>query len=242
LKQALVYQSLAQQVAQEIRRQIEFGVLKPKQRLTEVGLAAQLGISRAPVREALRSLAEQGLVVYVARRGYLVGWLTPKSLRDTYSTRQALECLAIQQVAQTNTPGLLGKLADSIRKMEDATKSHNVQAVIKSDLAFHYQLVVASGNEVLHSVYRLITNPLVPALNILVPYELAELTAHDAEHHYVDEHRAVLAALQRRDPEEASRLLTEHLDRAMKNLQALIARDSKANGDSPSGAKPSWGI
>jgi DNA-binding GntR family transcriptional regulator len=126
--------------------------------------------------------------------------------------------------------------------MEDATKSHNVQAVIKSDLAFHYQLVVASGNEVLHSVYRLITNPLVPALNILVPYELAELTAHDAEHHYVDEHRAVLAALQRRDPEEASRLLTEHLDRAMKNLQALIARDSKANGDSPSGAKPSWGI
>jgi DNA-binding GntR family transcriptional regulator len=85
----------------------------------------------------------------------------------------------------------------------------------------------------------LITNPLVPALNILVPYELTELSAHDAEDYYVEEHRAVLDALRRRNPKEASRLLIEHLDKAMKNLQALLARDPKANGDNASGTNPS---
>jgi DNA-binding GntR family transcriptional regulator len=122
--------------------------------------------------------------------------------------------------------------------MEDATKSHDVQGVIRSDLKFHYQLVVASDNGVLHSVYKLITNPLVPALNILVPYELSELSAHDAEDYYVEEHRAVLAALQRRDPEEASRLLIQHLDKAMRNLQILLAREPRANGDTAGVANP----
>jgi DNA-binding GntR family transcriptional regulator len=226
LDQVLIHQSLAQQVAQEVRQRIEAGILKPKQRLTEVGLASQLGISRAPVREALRNLVDQGFVIHVARKGYLVGWLTPKSVQDTYLTRRALECLAIEQIAQMDNSAVLDDLADPVRKMERAIRVGDVKAVIKSDLEFHHRLIIASGNEVCLGVYKLITSPLLPALNLLVPYELTEL--HEQHDRYVEEHREVLEALRRRDAGEATRLLIEHLEKAMNNVLALMAQNAKS--------------
>jgi DNA-binding GntR family transcriptional regulator len=225
VSQILVHRSLTERVAQAVRQQIEAGILKPKQRLTEVGLASQLGISRAPVREALRSLADRGFVVHAARKGYFVSWLTPKSLQDTYLTRRALECLAIEQIVHLGNSAPLHGVADSVRKMERAIEAGDVKAVISSDLEFHHRLVAAAGNDVCLGVYKLITSPLVPALNLLVPYELTELRQqHDQ---YAEEHRAILEALRRGALRDATRLLTEHLEKAMNNVLALMARSSK---------------
>jgi DNA-binding GntR family transcriptional regulator len=222
LSAALGYRSLAETVTDEIRSRIREGVLKPKERLTESALAAQLGISRAPVREALRSLAEQGFVVHVPRRGYRVGWLTPKALQETYLTRQVMECLAVRQIVESPGSGL-ERAANAIKEMELAIKRNDIQAVVRTDLGFHHELVVASGNEVLLAAHKLITGPLVPALNLLVPYELAQLRGR--VNHYANEHRAILQTIQAGKIDEACRLLTKHLHDAMTNVLTLMSRN-----------------
>jgi DNA-binding GntR family transcriptional regulator len=228
LNQVLVHQSLAERVAQEIRRRIDAGLLHPRERLLEGKLAAELGVSRGPVREALRSLADHGLIVHILRRGYLVAWLTPGFVRDLYSTRLALECLAIQQISQRDGWNL-DPLVDALASIGRALRDLDVQAVVTSDLEFHHQLIVAARNDVLRNVYRLVTGPIVPTLTFLVPHQLARLS-QQREQAYVRGHRAIFEALGRRDANGAIRLLTDHLHRGMTEVLELISADQAGRG------------
>jgi DNA-binding GntR family transcriptional regulator len=211
--------SLTDQVGDEIARLISTRALEPGARVRQVQLAEQLGTSRVPVREALRELAERGLVDYRARRGYRVSTLTLKSAEDVFATRLALERLVAEQVVR-RPDGAAGidELSNMLAVMAAAVHRGEVSAVIEVDLGFHRALAALADNQILDKVYRLVTERVRPALALMVPEEL-----HDE---LVDQHRRILRAVTDRDLPEADAALRAHNAYAMTLLRTLLVRQS----------------
>jgi DNA-binding GntR family transcriptional regulator len=211
--------SLTDQVGDEIARLISTRALEPGARIRQVQLAERLGTSRVPVREALRELAERGLVDYRARRGYRVSTLTLKSAEDVFATRLALERLVAEEVVgRSDRAAELKELGTMLDVMATAVHRGEVGSVIEVDLGFHRALAALGDNQILDKVYRLVTERVRPALALMVPEEL-----HDE---LVDQHRRILQAVTDRDLAEADVALRAHNAYAMALLRTLLLRQS----------------
>ncbi|MCD0450019.1 GntR family transcriptional regulator [Actinocorallia sp. API 0066] len=135
-----------------LRRRIVEVALKPGERLVERDLAAELNISRIPLREAMRMLAAEGLVVLVPGKGALVSPFTPADVRDLFDVRESLESLAARLAAARASTESVKALADRLAECRAATEARDVPRIAAANAAFHAEIIALAGNPLLTSI------------------------------------------------------------------------------------------
>jgi DNA-binding GntR family transcriptional regulator len=201
----LEHPSLGQRVAEELRRSILTSRRKPGDRLVEEQLSEELGVSRIPVREALRTLAAEGLVDVLPRRGASVAEISPEVARDLVEVRATLEGLNARLAARHHQPTIVAELRQVLTEGNRAAKSGNVDDLVRLNGEFHDKLAEAGRNTILWDIMRVLRErtSLVFAAN----------TARRARQDW-DEHSKILAAVIGGDEERAAALATRHVHRA----------------------------
>ena len=209
--------------ARLIRQGIVTGELPPGQPLRETELARQMGISRTPIREALRLLQNDGLVEFTPNRGASVKAYSAADLQDVYNLRAALEGYAAQSAAQQITDPQLEALHQSCERYEGLrSSSENLSLLAEENLVFHNTILAAAGSQRLSTMVRQVTAlPLIYKSYLTYSPE----NRRTAEEH----HRAILAALERHRGDEARGLLENHIlwarDLAIAHLALMPAGD-----------------
>ena len=137
-----------------LRQAILTGELKPGERLMEIHLANRLGVSRTPIREAIRKLELEGLVTMIPRRGAEVAQITEKSLKDVLEVRRALDALSVELACDRITPEELDALGEACDAFEAATRTHDAKKIAQADVALHDIIVRATSNTRLIQQYQ----------------------------------------------------------------------------------------
>jgi GntR family transcriptional regulator, rspAB operon transcriptional repressor len=197
------YVTLTLRVYRAIKERILSGEIPVGRRLHCEDLAAQLGVSRTPVREAMMMLTREGLVEVIARSQTRVRTFTERDLDEIFDLRTALETLAIRKSVDRLRPEQLKRLCGMYRKSEAAMKRGNSKPVFEFDQELHRTILEASGNSRLQDMMAAINDYVVLFRNI----GLTTIThrGHTARH------SDILKALEHGDAEGAARAMTEHL-------------------------------
>ncbi|MEV6636252.1 GntR family transcriptional regulator [Actinoplanes sp. NPDC051470] len=199
--------SLVELALDRLSREILSGRVEPGERLVEEQLTRQLGISRGPLREALRLLAQQGLVEHIPRRGARVATLSDEDVRELYEIRDLLE----RHVASALPPVLdLAGLRGAVEVMRKATETGDRFATAEAHRRFHVEVVALSGNRQLTALFEsiLVRLQLYMAVNLAREAEAAD--AADG----VLRHERLLAAVESGDQDAIKEALSRHGGRA----------------------------
>ncbi|MFI6903659.1 GntR family transcriptional regulator [Nonomuraea sp. NPDC050394] len=184
-----------------LKERIIEGDLHPGQRLIERDLAAELEVSRVPVREALGRLEAERLVVLVPRQGVLVSPFTPQDVADFFDVRESLEVLAARLAARRAGGNGLAALRAVLDQADEATRRRDARAIALANAAFHTAVVALSGNALLIDMMR----PLEARLRWLF-----RLTHYDPEQQCA-EHHELYEAIAARDPDTAADQVLRHI-------------------------------
>lgn len=213
---ALSRQVLTEAVEQAIRRAIVEGRLPAGERLVESRISEELGVSRAPVREALARLEQKGLVVSHANRGTFVVRLGPDDVRELFSLRALLEEYAAARVAAAASPAAWGYLEQLAESAQEAARVDNVEAAAERDLEFSAYVVELCAMPRLRRLWAWVTDQLRLAAPGLRRGGLGRAPAEGL--------RVVVAALRRGDAEAAREAVQAHL-RAWESLWTRAASE-----------------
>ena len=140
------YLPLRDVVFNTLREAILKGELKPGERLMELQLAAKLGVSRTPIREAIRMLEQEGLAVTIPRKGAEVARMTEKDMEDVLQIRDALDELAASIACEQISEEELAELRHTMHEFEESTKTGDVKRIAESDVRFHDIIYHATRN------------------------------------------------------------------------------------------------
>ena len=215
------YLPLRDVVFNTLRQAILKGELEPGERLMEIQLAERLGVSRTPIREAIRKLELEGLVLMIPRKGAEVAKISARSLRDVLEVRRALEELAIELACQRRTEEDLGELQKAQDEFKKAIADGDAMRIAETDE--HYHDVIYSGTQ---------NAKLIQMLNNLreqmYRYRLEYIKDADKRKILILEHERVLKAIRDRKVAEAKEAMREHID----NQEITVARNitEKENG------------
>ncbi|NWG30654.1 MAG: FCD domain-containing protein [Rhodocyclaceae bacterium] len=210
--------SLPGLIQQQLERMILDGELPPGSQLTEIPLAARLGVSRGPVREAFRGLEEKGLVRVEKNRGVFVRTIAPDEADAIYEVRLALEELIVRKLAAVPDAVRAAGLEKLLAEAEKFAKKANFAACHECNVAFHDRLVCLTGNPALIDSYR----RLVGELSLFRHQAHASIPDASSLRASVADHRAILAALCAGERAMAARLLRRHVEASRKRLQRLL--------------------
>lgn len=207
--------SLGGRVFQKIREDILNGKYKERDELRENTIGKELGVSRTPVREALRQLELEGLVSIIPNRGAYVTGISHKDIWDIYMIRSMLEGLCARWAAEHITDAQLDELEETILLSEFQMKKESgfsPEQVAALDGRFHSILYEASGSRILDHV-------LTDFHNYVQTARKSSIVSEDRARKSIREHRQILRAIRDRDPEMAEQLANEHIMQVMKNLK-----------------------
>jgi DNA-binding GntR family transcriptional regulator len=199
----------------ELRRAITAGRLRPGTAIRQDALAEELGVSRVPLREALKTLQGEGLVSYQAHRGYFVEMLSLDDLREAYRIREILEEEAVRRAVPQLTAADVRLLAQIQEEVERAGAAGDVLEMAAANRRFHMALFELSR---MSRLVRLIRG----LWDATDAYRSMYYGEGDNRARVNKEHNAVLAALRRRDPDRAVRLLDAHRAHAVSALEATF--------------------
>jgi DNA-binding GntR family transcriptional regulator len=208
----LAPQSLGELAYGSIRDSIVSNRFRAGERLVETRLADELGISRAPVREALRRLAEEGLVVERPRHGVFVREFTASDFVDIYNLRIAIETAAIRLLTRRGAG--TRTLQDVVDRMRSAARRGRVQELVRLELGMHQEICRLSGNTHLASVFRSVSAQIQMALS-LDDAEYASLED------IVAEHVPLIEAIESGDEDRAAAVLHRHI---LATVEPVLAR------------------
>ncbi len=181
------------------------GELKPGHTLDEAELAAQLGVSRAPLREAINILSTQGLVEVVPYHGTTVKTLSRKDIEELYSVRSMMEEFAIKHIILTaNTSAVVADLRMICAEMLEAAEAGDLRAVNQIDRYFHDTLVASSGNDLLVMLWSTVS------LRVRQVMSLRNRSKGDL-HQIARNHIVIVDVIERRAVDEAVRLIHDHI-------------------------------
>ena len=201
------YKPLRDVVFENLRTAILEGNLKAGQRLMEVQLAEQLGVSRTPIREAIRKLELEGLVVMIPRKGAYVANMSFKDLIDVLEIRATLEGLAASLAAERRNDEDVIKLEKVAKEFEEGVRNADIEIVLKKDVEFHENIFLMANNK---KLYHLITSLWEQVHRFRVMY----VSNNEASLSLVDEHKRILDAVKNGDCELAKKYATEHIELA----------------------------
>lgn len=201
------YKPLRDVVFENLREAIVEGKLNPGQRLMEVQLAEQLGVSRTPVREAIRKLELEGLVVMLPRKGAYVANMSLKDIIDVLEIRSSLEGLAASLAAERISPKNLKELEEIAKDFEKSAKSSDVETLLKKDVEFHECIFKSTNNKKLH---HLITSLWEQVYRFRATY----ISDYESIVNIINEHKCILNSIKKGDSELAKQYAKEHIEKA----------------------------
>lgn len=203
-----------------LRRAILTGELKPGERLMEIHLANRLGVSRTPIREAIRKLELEGLVTMIPRRGAEVAQITEKSLQDVLEVRRALDALCAELACDRITPEGKAALKRACDSFEDATRTGDAVTIAEADVALHDIIVQATGNQ---RLIQLINN----LSEQMYRYRFEYIKDASQHQRLIEEHRVIYESILKKDRETASQAARMHIDNQKKAIIAQIRSEKK---------------
>ena len=215
------YLPLRDVVFQTLRKAILTGELMPGEMLMEIHLAEKLGVSRTPIREAIRKLELEGLVMNIPRRGAQVAEISERGLRDVLEVRRALDTFCAELACERISDEEKEALKKACKDFEDAVETKDVTVIAKADVAFHDIIVGATGNE-----------RLVALLNNLAEqmyrYRFEYIKDFSQHGKLIEEHRVLMDAILKGNIIGARDAAREHIDNQEKSILMQISID--ANG------------
>ena len=205
------YQPLREVVCESLREAIRSGVLKPGERIMEIQLAEELGVSRTPVREAIRKLELEGYVVMMPRRGTYVASMSIRDINEIFEIRTALESLSNGLAADHITDDELEHLQRLLVIIGGYIKEGNIEKIVETDIEFHDLLYHAARNERLVGIISNLRDQLTRfrTLSMSYPGRLEET---------LEEHRLIVDAIASGDRKSASRAAERHMENSEKTL------------------------
>lgn len=218
-----MYNTSSDSVYMELRGKILSRELKPAQRLLEVKIANEMGVSRTPVREALRRLANEGLVKIVPNSGARVASPSSHEMDNSYSVREYLENMSVELACRTGMDKrTLERLDGLVRDGDAAYDAGDVDAFLAANNDFHRIIAEAGKNYVL-SEY---VDNIIQRTNVYIYFYSKFI---EAENKSSGEHRAILRAIAQRDRIGAQELMKQHLERvhAMFSEAAAKAKEKE---------------
>ena len=210
------YLPLRDVVFNTLRQAIITGEFAPGERLMEIALANRLGVSRTPVREAIRKLELEGLVVMIPRKGAEVARITEKDLRDVLEVRCSLEELAAELAAERMDEEGQEKLDQALVEFESAIESGDNAAIADSDMEFHDIIFDATGNPRLIQIIGNLREQ-------FYRYRLEYVKDADKRQVLMVEHEHILSALKVRNLAESRMAAREHID----NQEITVSKNIK---------------
>lgn len=192
-------------VFKTLRQAILTGELKPGERLMEIHLANKLGVSRTPIREAIRQLELEGLVTMVPRRGAQVAHITQKSMSDVLEVRLALDELAVKLACERITNEEIALLKEACIQFENAVDTGDSRKIATADVAFHDIIFKSTRNPRLTQMVNNLAEQ-------MYRYRFEYIKDNEIHAILIKEHRAILDAITGRDQDAARKAIHIHIE------------------------------
>ena len=212
------YLPLRDVVFNTLRKAILRGELKPGERLMEIQLANKLGVSRTPIREAIRKLELEGLVLMIPRKGAEVAQITEKNMQDVLEVRKALEELSVQLACERITPEQVEEMKMAAEDFRKVLKSGDVTKIAEADVKFHDIIFAATNNQ---RLITLLNNLREQMYRFRVEY----LKQKECYPQLLEEHDKLIALISGGEVEEACELMGCHIDNQAPTVSDVIRRD-----------------
>lgn len=218
------YQPLREVVCETLRDAIRSGVLQPGERLMEIQLAEELGVSRTPVREAIRKLELEGYVIMIPRRGTYVASLSIRDINEVFEIRTTLDSLASGLAAERITDEELERMQRLLVAIGSYIEEGNMEKIVEADTEFHDILYQASRNTRLVGIIVNLRDQLTRyrRTSMAVPGRLQETLA---------EHRRIVDAIAQGNVEEAQQAAEYHMEKSeqtlLKSMEEMDSQKTK---------------
>lgn len=198
------YLPLRDVVFNTLRDSILTGEMKPGERLMEIHLANKLGVSRTPIREAIRMLELEGLVTMIPRRGAEVAQISAKGLSDVLEVRQALDALAIELACDRITEEEIKSLRAACDRFVESTQTKDVVTIAGADVELHDIIVKAAGNARLAQMVGNLSQQ-------MYRYRLEYIKDVSQHGRLIEEHEEIFRCLKNRDKEGGAKAIKMHI-------------------------------
>lgn len=204
--------SLRGRVFHKIREDILSGKYKQNEELKETAIGTELGVSRTPVREALRQLELEGLVNIIPNKGAYVIGITPKDIKDIYVMRSVMEGLCAKWATEFITADQIAELDEINDLSEYHFNKERYDQVLELDNRFHEVLYLASSS-------RMLFHTLSDYHHYLERVRKRTLSSKDRVIHTIEEHRAIVEAIRTKNADKAEYLANQHIMNTIENIQ-----------------------
>jgi DNA-binding GntR family transcriptional regulator len=215
--------SLAEEIRMTLREQVLSGVLVPGQRLTEQGVAQQMGTSPGPVREAFASLCQEGLLISLPRRGTFVTAASEAESITAYEIRARIEPYAAELALPRADESAIARLEEALAGMRAAAAEHDLLAHIQHDMAFHGVFYDLSGSELLRTIWAATSAKIQQFIGLAAPYYVRDFS-ETAEQHVV-----LLGLFRARDIDGLRAAIVPHVGDLWRRIRAAEAADMRGS-------------
>jgi len=209
------YDLLSKKVYRILKKEIIKGSLKPGSKVLEGRIAEQIGISRTPVREAIRELAAEGFVTLSPNQGVVVRSVSAENIREVLQIHSVLEGLAARLSCEVINEEDLKELENYVNKMEKLANKKDPLAYSEVDLKFHELIVNNCGNKRLIQMRKNISDQ-------AQRYRISSLRTPRRLKESLKEHQKILEAFKTKDPKKADVISQKHIQNALKNILAKV--------------------
>ncbi len=199
-------------VFKKLRQEILLGKLLPGERLMEIHLAQRLGVSRTPIREAIRKLELEGLVTMIPRRGAEVAQISGKDLKDVLEVRTSLERLAVRLACERITDEQLSELHEACEHFAAVTRTKDMTAITQADVELHDVIFRSTGNRKLEQMISNLSEQM---------YRYRFEYIKDASYHtlLIEEHERIYQSIASRDCERAEQEISDHITNQLSTIK-----------------------
>ncbi len=209
------YQPLREVVCETLRDAIRKGILKPGERLMEIQLAEELGVSRTPVREAIRKLELEGYVIMMPRRGTYVANLSIRDVNEVFEIRTSLDSLASGLAAERITDDELERLQRLLVTIGGYVEANDMDKIVETDMEFHDLLYQASRNTRLVGIIFNLREQ-------LTRFRTTSMSFPGRLKATLEEHRRIVEAIAQGDVKEAQQAAEDHMEKSEQTLLASM--------------------
>ena len=214
------YQPLREVVCETLRDALRRGILQPGERLMEIQLAEDLGVSRTPVREAIRKLEMEGYVIMMPRRGTYVADLSIRDINEVFEIRTSLESLASGLAAERIDEDELEKLQRLLVEIGAYIKSGDMESIVRTDTEFHDLLYQASRNTRLVGIISNLREQ-------LTRFRTTSMSFPGRLKATLEEHRKIVEAIAQGDEKAARKAAEHHMEKSEQTLLASMKSKEK---------------
>ncbi|SDB17978.1 GntR family transcriptional regulator [Eubacterium oxidoreducens] len=209
------YLPLRDVVFKTLREAIFKGDLKPGERLMEVQLAEQLGVSRTPIREAIRKLELEGMAVTMPRRGAVVAKMTEKDMEDVLQIRRALDELSVTIACEQISMSQMKLLEEAQKNFEEKIEHGDMKEITNADVEFHDIIYQSTGNDRLWQIMKGFGEQ-------MYRYRVEYLKERENYPTLVEEHRQIVEGLKRRDKHAVVEIMRRHVTNQAVEMKNII--------------------